>query len=112
MVVRLICNADQGGTPPPPSSEQMRAAPAEPLSTRRVVLLRPLQRKTGKLGQRGSASRSRYECIQEPAGTWKVWDNALDQAAELDGRKLVNLSLFRAEAACAMLNRIHLGTRF
>ncbi|MFE0019159.1 hypothetical protein ACFWXH_30210 [Mesorhizobium sp. NPDC059054] len=55
--------------------------------------------------------RPRYECIQEPDGTWKVWDNALDRAAELDGQKLVNRSLFRAEAACSILNRIHLGAR-
>ncbi|HEV2505385.1 MAG TPA: hypothetical protein VGV39_20075 [Mesorhizobium sp.] len=56
--------------------------------------------------------RPRYECIQEPAGTWKVWDNALNRAAELDGQQLVNRSLFRAEAACQILNRIHLGSRF
>ncbi|WP_186307217.1 hypothetical protein [Mesorhizobium amorphae] len=45
-------------------------------------------------------------------GTWKVWDNALNRAAELDGQQLVNRSLFRAEAACQILNRIHLGSRF
>jgi hypothetical protein len=68
--------------------------------------------KLGGLDSEASMGRPRYECIQEPAGTWKVWDNALNRAAELDGQQLVNRSLFRAEAACQILNRIHLGSRF
>lgn len=78
----------------------------------KLYYARALQRKTGRFGQRGFMGRPRYECIQEPAGTWKVWDNALNRAAELDGQQLVNRSLFRAEAACQILNRIHLGSRF
>lgn len=52
-------------------------------------------------------AHTRFECVANGDGTWKVWDNSRDRPASLGGQLLVNRQKFRAETACDILNRIH-----
>jgi len=49
----------------------------------------------------------RFECIQEPTGTWAVIDNETGKPAKLDGRLLVGRIRPDAEAACLILGKIY-----
>ncbi|MBB6469583.1 hypothetical protein HNQ96_005473 [Aminobacter lissarensis] len=51
----------------------------------------------------------RFICIQQPSGSWQVWDNAEDQPAVLGNGVLVERSFESATSACSILNRIYDG---
>lgn len=51
--------------------------------------------------------RPRYICLPEGDGCGTVWDVALYMPASLGGLALVCRPLYRAEAACSVLNQIH-----
>ncbi len=51
--------------------------------------------------------RDRYECIQEPADTWLIWDLLEDEPAFVEDRLLMALPKAEAHLLCASLNRLH-----
>ncbi|WP_439501543.1 hypothetical protein [Aminobacter ciceronei] len=60
-------------------------------------------------GQHVTAVVPRFRCIQEPNGSWQVWDDAEDQPAALGNTVLVERSFESATSACSILNRIYDG---
>jgi hypothetical protein len=48
----------------------------------------------------------RFRCFREGA-SWTVWDDNLNQAAQLGGSDLVGRGQQHAEAACGILERIY-----
>jgi hypothetical protein len=51
-----------------------------------------------------SQDNSRFECVEEPFGTWMIWDNAHDQPAELGALPLIGLPYGSATTLCVKLN--------
>lgn len=49
----------------------------------------------------------RYECIQEPADTWLVWDLLEDEPAVVDDSLLMSLTQVEAQWLCTVLNNRH-----
>jgi hypothetical protein len=49
----------------------------------------------------------RFDCQEEPGGTWAVWDRVADQLASLGGVELKGCAQQRATAAEAVLSRIY-----
>ncbi len=47
---------------------------------------------------------NRFERIEEPFGTWMVWDNWDDEPAKLGSLSLVGLSYSSAALLCEKLN--------
>jgi hypothetical protein len=60
-------------------------------------------------GQPVTAVVPRFRCIQEPNGSWQVWDDAEDRPAALGNTVLVERSFESATSACSILNRIYDG---
>jgi hypothetical protein len=60
-------------------------------------------------GQAVTTIVPRFMCVQEPNGSWKVWDNTDDQPAALGNTVLVERSFESAKSACSILNRIYDG---
>jgi hypothetical protein len=54
-------------------------------------------------------SYPRFECRLEDSGTWMVWDNVKSEEAQLAGSILQGRARHVANAACAILTRIHLA---
>nr|WP_278377042.1 hypothetical protein [Brucella anthropi] len=52
-------------------------------------------------------SKSRYELKRMSNGTWSVMDTETDQVAKLHKAYLRDLEIDEAEAALALMNRIH-----
>ena len=51
--------------------------------------------------------RQRYVCILDPTNAWTVWDCEMEMPASLGGQHLTGRPKERAEAARAILERIH-----
>lgn len=51
-----------------------------------------------------SQDNSRFQCVEEPFGTWMVWDNANEQPVELGALALIGLSYSSAATLCVKLN--------
>ena len=49
----------------------------------------------------------RFSCLEEPDGTWSVWDSATDRPASLGGLELSGREEWQARAAFDVLNRIY-----
>ena len=49
----------------------------------------------------------RYVCILDPTNAWTVWDSEMEMPASLGGQHLTGRPKERAEAARAILERIH-----
>jgi hypothetical protein len=49
----------------------------------------------------------RYICILDPTNAWTVWDCEMEMPASLGGQLLTGRPKERAEAARAILERIH-----
>lgn len=58
------------------------------------------------LDRRGN-TQPRFECVQEPTGTWAVIDSQTGKPAKLDGKLLVGRDRPNAEAACLELGKIY-----
>jgi hypothetical protein len=55
------------------------------------------------------AEQQRFECRREPSGTWLVWDRVEGNLAKLGGCEMRGREMHRANAACAVLNKIFEG---
>jgi hypothetical protein len=51
----------------------------------------------------------RFTCVREPDGTWRVWDREKEAPATLAGKTLTGMNKYHAEAACGVLERIHVA---
>ncbi|MBZ9679005.1 hypothetical protein [Mesorhizobium sp. ES1-1] len=49
----------------------------------------------------------RYVCVLDPTNAWTVWDCEMEMPASLGGQHLTGRPKERAEAARAILERIH-----
>jgi hypothetical protein len=56
-----------------------------------------------------SQDNNRFECVEEPFGTWMIWDNAHDRPAELGALALIGLSCDSATTLCLQLNDLTAG---
>lgn len=52
-------------------------------------------------------SYQRFECVQEPTGTWAVIDSQTGKPAKLDGKLLAGRDRPHVEAACLILRKIY-----
>ncbi len=72
-----------------------------------ILLLGPAIRRYVKLSD--DKTHQRYICVLDPANAWMVWDCETNMPASLGGRPLTGRPKDRADAARAVLERIHKG---
>ncbi len=58
------------------------------------------------LGDEMTENKQRFQYLQEPGGTWMVWDTVLELPAHFSKLALIGLTHEKAQGFCKLLNEL------